>query len=112
MVRLSIEARWRWWRETLGSPEYICAPMVLQSELAFRMLIRRHGCDLCYAPMLPVKAYNASPVHADLPENKDTGGPATQDTWFTTHPDDRPLFAQLGGREPDEVLAAALSVQV
>ena len=59
MPYLTIEERQRWWRETLGAPRFVMAPMVLQSELAFRLLSRRHGCDLCYSPMLPAAAFLA-----------------------------------------------------
>ena len=37
---------------SLGSPRHICAPMVEQSDLPFRMLTRRYGVDLAYTPML------------------------------------------------------------
>ena len=85
---------WAWWR-SLGSPATVCAPMVDQSERAFRLLVRRHGCDLCYTPML----------HADL---------VVRDAAYRRDhvPDDacaedRPLIAQLGGGDPATLAAAA-----
>ena len=42
--------------ETIGSPTYVCAPMVWQSERAFRMLVREHGVGLCYTPMINAHA--------------------------------------------------------
>ena len=103
MPLLTIDERWRWWRDTLGSPRYVLAPMVLQSELSFRMLVRRHGVSLCYAPMIPVRAFLESPA-VGISEDSSTGAPATQAAWFTTHQDDRPTIVQLGGSDPDEML--------
>ena len=111
MPRTTIDQRWRWWNEDLGSPRYILAPMVLQSELAYRMQVRRYGVDVCYAPMLPVEAFLASSADGQPCENPLTGGPSTRASWFTTAPGDRPLFAQLGGGDPEQMLKAALLVQ-
>lgn len=37
---------------SLGNPKFICAPMVDNSELAFRSLCEDHGCQLGYTPMM------------------------------------------------------------
>jgi hypothetical protein len=49
---------WGFW-DAIGRPRYVCAPMVDQSELAFRQLVRRYGCELCYSPMV-CRAFNCS----------------------------------------------------
>ena len=45
---------------SIGSPTRIVAPMVDQSELAFRRLCRRYGSNLCYTPMYNSKCFAAS----------------------------------------------------
>ncbi|CAD7940364.1 unnamed protein product [Amoebophrya sp. A120] len=44
-----------WYENVLDSPRHICAPMVDQSELAFRLLCLDYGTDLCYTPMINSK---------------------------------------------------------
>lgn len=85
-----------WWA-SLGSPRCVAAPMVAQSELAFRLLARRYGAELCYTPMLLAKLYAAVPEYrADH---------------FSTCAADRPLVAQLAGHDPDTMVRAALLLQ-
>ena len=108
-MHLTIEERWRWWR-SIGAPRYVCAPMVLQSELSFRMLVRAHGTTLCYSPMVPVSAFLASAADG-VAEHPLTGGPNTQASWFTTDATDRPLIAQLGGNDAEELCAVGQMLQ-
>ena len=87
---------WATWRR-LGSPRLVLAPMVNQSELAFRLLARRHGAQLTYTPMLHSTRFASEEQYRQ--EN------------FDDHPDDRPLVAQFCGDDPATLLAAARYVQ-
>jgi Dihydrouridine synthase (Dus) len=44
--------------EAIKRPKYIAAPMVQQSEKAFRLLCRNHGCDLAFTQMLHAQQFS------------------------------------------------------
>jgi tRNA-dihydrouridine synthase 1 len=99
-VELTLEERrtriWSWWKR-FGSPRLVLAPMVNQSELAFRLLSRRHGAGLTYTPMLHSTRFTSEEAYRL--EN------------FDEHSADRPLVAQFCGDDPATLLAAAKMVQ-
>lgn len=95
---------WDLYRNVLGSPKYVVAPMVEQSELAWRILSRRYGAQLVYTPMINAKLYaecrkGFREVHFNLKEGEE-GGPV-----------DRPLIVQFNANDPEYLLQAALMVQ-
>lgn len=95
------DAAWEWFTNTLGAPKMWVAPMVDQSELAFRMLCKRHGAEAAYTPMLHARIFNETESY--------------REEHFTTtfdHPEqDRPLLAQFCANDPDTLLAAAKHVE-
>ena len=85
------------WYRSIGSPRYIVAPMVDQSELGYRMLTREYGADLVYTQM-----FNA-PVFARDKQYRMNN--------FRTCEGDRPLIVQFAGHDPASMLAAAKIVE-
>ena len=90
------------WYERLGSPSKILAPMVDQSECAFRVLCRRHGCDLAYSPMYSSKQFAESELYRSSMINTFDGDASLGD---------RPLVIQFAGNDPQVLLEAAKHVQ-
>jgi len=81
----------------IGCPKYAVAPMVHQSELAFRMLTRKYNAQLCFTPMLHSRLYTESSKY--------------RETNFHTCPKDRPLFVQFCGDNEHTLLEAAKYVE-
>lgn len=89
-------ARYKWFK-SLGSPKYVVAPMVDQSDLAFRLMTRKHGAHLCYTQMLNVPTFLVCKEYRE--ENLQTSSL------------ERPLFVQIAGHNPEEMLKVGMMIQ-
>ncbi|XP_015261568.1 PREDICTED: tRNA-dihydrouridine(20a/20b) synthase [NAD(P)+]-like isoform X2 [Gekko japonicus] len=78
-----------------GNIVKICAPMVRYSKLAFRTLVRKYNCDLCYTPMI---------IAADFVRSV-----KARHSEFTTNQGDHPLIVQFAAKEA-QVLADAACI--
>ncbi|KAF4728736.1 tRNA-dihydrouridine(16/17) synthase [NAD(P)(+)]-like protein, partial [Perkinsus olseni] len=88
--------RYDWWK-SIGSPRYVTAPMVDQSELAFRMMTRKYGAQFCYTPMMHAKSFATSKKYRE--KN------------FETAPGDSPLAAQFCGDNGNIIVEAARHIE-
>ncbi|WFD24636.1 tRNA-dihydrouridine(16/17) synthase [NAD(P)(+)] [Malassezia equina] len=101
---------------SIGSPRHIVAPMVDQSELAWRILSRRYGSDLVYSPMINAKIYVQQNRGAHRVRegffNQEQGEEGAHSIQLGGNKDtDRPLIVQFCANDPDMLLDAAKYVE-
>ncbi|KAK3634303.1 tRNA dihydrouridine synthase [Elasticomyces elasticus] len=101
--------------ESIGSPKFVLAPMVDQSEFAWRLLTRSflpaelRTSILAYSPMLHAKMFADSPKYraAHFEALMEDG-----ERYLDGNPEfDRPLFVQFCANDPECLLEAAKKVQ-
>lgn len=84
------------WKK-IGRPKFVVAPMVNQSELAYRMLTRRYGAQLCVTPMIHSRRFATEPKYREQ-------------AWQTCA-GDRPLLVQFCGNDEKVLYEAAKHVE-
>ncbi|KAF9432118.1 tRNA-dihydrouridine(16/17) synthase [NAD(P)(+)]-like protein [Entomortierella beljakovae] len=94
---------WEFYR-SIGSPKYIVAPMVDQSELPWRILSRRYNAELCYTPMFHAKLFVTDENY------RDEQWPGLKNGLGGGGPNDRPLIAQFSANDPELLLQASIMV--
>ncbi|CAI4226814.1 unnamed protein product [Auanema sp. JU1783] len=94
-----IERNSNFWRKLLKDKQIkkVVAPMVDQSELAFRVMMKKYGADLTYTPM----------IHAHLFVNDTT----YRKNALTFSPEDRPVIVQFCANDPQTFLKACSLVE-
>ena len=89
-------------RRVLESLDFIAAPMVNQSDVPFRLLVREHGCTLAYTQMLLPHRLISDCEYHDLHLHD------LQRGWTTDL--GRPVVVQLAGNDPESLVRAAKEV--
>jgi tRNA-dihydrouridine synthase 1 len=93
--------------DSIGSPKFISAPMVDQSNLAWRILVRKNGADLAFAQMMHARNFvNDKKYRADCIDWDDCSGADSEQECIVSGGLDRPLIVQLAGDDPDILVKA------
>eukprot|EP00392_Amoebophrya_sp_AT5.2_P005988 g5998.t1 len=89
----------------------VCAPMVGASELAFRLLVRKYGADLCYTPMLYADKFVNDPKYRNENFFEQQKMLSQNNSTFQEEHTDRPLVVHFCGNCPETLLKACRLVE-
>ena len=99
-----------WYNEVLHAPRHVMAPMVDQSELAFRVMVKKNGCDMAFTQMHHAYNFMRDPKYRetciDWTDYSAHNGRAPAEA-RESEALDGPIIAQFAGDDPDVVVAAA-----
>jgi tRNA-dihydrouridine synthase 1 len=101
------------YRDILGSPRFFSAPMVDQSSLSWRLLVKRYGVDVAFSQMCHArnfkndKKYRAECIDWDDYRHS-SGRPEDEKAAKLA---DSPHIMQLAGDDPDTLVAAGKLVE-
>ncbi|OTF71885.1 hypothetical protein BLA29_011392, partial [Euroglyphus maynei] len=97
-VSITVNHARDFWSKTLRSARHILAPMVDQSELPFRLMVRRHNVNCTYSPMLHSRLFLEQPKYQ-------------QEFLHTDREFDQPFIIQFCANDPETFLKAAKIVE-
>jgi tRNA-dihydrouridine synthase len=93
--------------QSIGSPKFISAPMVDQSNLAWRLLVRENGADLAFSQMMHARNFMTDKNYrsdcVDWDDYTHSGGVAEASR---SRELDKPLIVQLAGDDPHVLVEA------
>lgn len=101
------------YRDVLKSPVFFSAPMVDQSSLSWRLLVKRHGVDVAFSQMCHARNFkNDKKYRAECIDWDDythvSGRSEDADNAFLA---DTPHIMQLAGDDPETLVAAGKLVE-
>lgn len=109
---LATVTREHFWQD-LGAPKFISAPMVDQSNLAWRLLVRQNGVDVAFTQMVHSKNFVRDKTYrkniADWIDYRASNGSLESEKWAESL--DRPLIVQLAGDNPDFLAETAKAIE-
>ena len=97
--------------QSIGNPRFISAPMVDQSELAFRLLVRKNGADVAFSQMMHARNFMMDPKYRseciDWHDYSNTLGVGGEEESRRL---DQPLIVQFAGDNPETLVKAGRHV--